>query len=248
MQGILTIFENFLLILVSILVFISPFYYLYKRKNTGSIKSHGISREIEGFAQSQQANYLVFFWALADGLFWFVIPEFLLLLLIFMRIRRKGNLLIYNLFGTIAGTILAYVINLPAHLLQQLPYIQPSMIQQCAVWFENSGIFALAHLPFSGVPYKVFVNLAPNYSILFATFIVAAVLARVAIYYVFYFLLDMIYPLLHRYVYRNYVYLFFVAVFIFTLIFMRVYNSYDASGTTSFNSQKIVLVQKPETV
>ena len=243
MQETLTVLGNFLFILVSILVFASPFYYLFKRQGHGSIKSHGINRELEGFFVSKQANYLVFFWAMCEALFWFVIPEFLLLLIIFMRIKRKRELLIYNIFGTIAGTVLAFSINLPAHLIEKLPYIQPAMTGQVAAWFEKSGIFALIHQPFSGVPYKVFAYLGPNYHILIITFIIVAIAVSVARYFIVYILLSMLYPLLHRYVYRNYVYLFLVAVFIFSMIFIRVYNSYDNTYILSKGGQNTVLVR-----
>jgi hypothetical protein len=241
-QETLTVLGNFLFILASILVFASPFYYFFKRQGHGSIKSHGINRELEEFFVSKQANYLVFFWAMAEALFWFVIPEFLLLLIIFMRIKRKRELLYYNIFGTIAGTVLAFSINLPAHLIEKLPYIQPAMTKQVAAWFEKSGIFALIHQPFSGIPYKVFAYLAPNYHILIILFIVTAIVVSIARYFVVYYLLDLLYPLLHRYVYRNYVYLFLVVVFIFSLLFIRVYNSYDSSYTMEVSDQNSALI------
>ena len=247
MQETLTVIGNFLFIVVCILVFASPFYYLFKRQRHGSIKSHGINREIEGFFASKQANYLVFFWAMGEALVWFVIPEFLLLLIIFMRIKRKRELLYYNIFGTIAGTVLAFSINLPAHLIEKLPYIQPAMTQQVAAWFEKSGIFALIHQPFSGIPYKVFAYLAPNYHILIILFIITAIVVSVARYLIVYLVLNLIYPLLHRYVYRNYVYLFLVVVFIFSLLFIRIYNSYDRTYIIGVGGQNTVLIRDAKT-
>jgi len=247
-QEALTVLENFVLILVSILLFASPFYYFYKRQSHGTIKAHGINRELEQFFASKQANYLVFFWAMAEVLVWFIIPEFLLLLIIFMRIHRKRELLIYNIFGTIAGTVLAFSINLPAHLIEKLPFIQPAMTQQVAAWFDKSGLFALIHLPFSGIPYKVFVYLAPNYHILIITFIFMAILVSIARYLVVYGVLNLIYPLLHRYVYRNYVYLFLVAVFIFSMLFLRVYNSYDNTYTLDASAQNTVFLHNARIV
>jgi hypothetical protein len=243
-QETLTVLGNFLIILFSILVFSSPFYYLYRRQGHGTIKSHGINREIAGFLQSKQADYLIFFWAMANALFWFIIPEFLLLLIIFMRTKHRRELLIYNIFGTVAGTVLAFAINLPDYLIEKLPYIQPAMTGQVATWFDKSGIFALIHQPFSGVPYEVFAYLGPNYHILIIVFIIVAVLVSLARYFIVYFVLNLIYPLLHRYVYRNYVYLFLVVVFIFSLLFIQVYNSYDSSYTISVGGQNTVAIRK----
>ncbi len=247
MQETLTVLGNFLLILVSILLFTTPFYYLFKRQGHGSIKAHGINREIEQFFGSKQANYLVFFWAMAGALAWYIIPEFLLLLVIFMRIKRKRELLYYNIFGTIAGTVLAFAINLPAHLIEKLPYIQPAMVQQCTAWFDKSGIFALLHMPFSGVPYKVFVYLAPNYHILIIVFIIMAILVSLARYFAVYIVLCLIYPLLHRYVYRNYVYLFLIIVFIFSILFIRIYNSYDNTYNIGVGGENTVLIHNAKT-
>jgi hypothetical protein len=242
MSETLTIFENYLIILVSILVFTSPFYYFYKRQGHGTIKSHGINREIAGFLQSKQSDYLVFFWAMCEALFWFIIPEFLLLLVIFMRTKRKRELLIYNILGTVAGTVLAFSFNLPVHLIERLPYIQPAMTAQVAAWFEKSGIFALIHQPFSGVPYKVFAYLAPNYHFLIIFFIIVVVLVCVARYLIVYVVLNFISPLLHRYVYRNYIYLFLVVVFIYSLIFIRVYNSYDHTYDIGFAVDRTAII------
>jgi hypothetical protein len=243
MNANLLVILNFLFIFASILIFASPFYYFFKRQGHGSIRTHGLSREIEEFFQSRQANYLVFFWAMGEALFWFVIPEFLLLLVIFMRIKRKRELLIYDIFGTIAGTVLAFTINLPAYLIEKLPYIQPAMVQQCAAWFDKHGIFALMFQPFSGVPYKVFAYLAPNYHILIIVFVIAAVTVRIARYYIFYALFSTIYPVLHKYVYRNYAYLFVVAVFIFSLLLVKVYASYEHPNIMGMGGQETVLIR-----
>jgi membrane protein YqaA with SNARE-associated domain len=246
MQNILIIFQNFIFILVCILIFASPFYYLYKRKGHGSIRVHGLNREIENFLTSKQSNYLIFFWALSEALIWFIIPEFLLLLVIFMRTRLKRNILIFDILGTIAGTVLAFVINLPAHLIEKLPYIQPSMVQQTADWFEKNGLFALAYQPFSGIPYKVFAYLGANYHILIIVFIAAAVLVRVARYFIFYTLFNNLYPYLHKFVYRYYVILFVVAVFIFSFLLLQVYQSYDYQYTKGSGGIESLFQQKAE--
>lgn len=227
MQNLIAVFGNYLIVLASFLVFIAPFYYLYKRKSHGSIRVHGLNREIESFFNHRQTNYLFFFWAMAEALFWFIIPELLLLSVIFMRTRRRRDLLIYDIFGTIAGTILAFVINLPTHLIEKLPYVQSAMVQQCIEWFEKSGIFALMYQPFSGVPYKVFAYLGPNLHILIVFFIIAAVAVRIARYAVVYLLANKLYSVFHSFVYHYYVPLFLFAVFIYSLSLLQVYNAFS---------------------
>lgn len=182
---------------------------------------------MENFFTSKYANWLVFFWAMAEALVWFVIPEFLLLLLIFMRIRRKRELLYYDIGGTVAGTLVAFVFHVPERLIASLPYIQPSMVAQVKYWYNHHGILGLAYQPFSGVPYKVFTNLAPQYHFFVLTFLVVAVLVRISRYYLIYLFFSGIYPLLHKYVYRNYARLFLVATFIFSVLLLRVYMTYS---------------------
>jgi hypothetical protein len=226
MSAVLLVLVNFFLILVSILIFASPFYVVYKRRQGKLSDSRGINREIENFFQSPQANWLVFFWAFGEALFWFVIPEFLLLLIVFMRVRRKRELLLFDIYGTIAGTILAFIINLPVNIIEKIPYIQPAMVHQAEIWYQKYGLFALAYQPFSGVPYKVFAFLAPNYHLFIIFFIVAAVFVRVARYYIFYAIFSSIYPVLHKYVYRNYVRLLLIVIFIFSLMLLKVFAAY----------------------
>ena len=224
---VLKIIGNYLLIQVSIVLFILPFYWLYRRKYLpdGEFKVN-FNQHLEYFFSSKYANWLVFFWAMGEALVWFIIPEFLLVLLVFMRIRRKRELLYYDIYGTAAGTLAAFIIPIPASLLDKIPYVQPSMVSQAEYWFSKHGILALAYQPFSGVPYKVFTHLAPNYHFFIGTFLVFAVIVRISRYYIIYLLASGIYPFLHKYVYRNYARLFVVATFIFSLLLLRIYTSW----------------------
>lgn len=226
MHTVAVILLNYLLILLAIVLFSSPFYLLFRKHRQNVPDKLVINREAEDFFQSKQANLLVFFWAFGEALVWFVIPEFLLLLVIFLRIRRKRELLFYDIYGTAAGTLVAYLINLPVHLIDKLPYIQPKMVAQTQVWYQQHGIFGLIYQPFSGVPYKVFTFLAPHYHFFILLFLAAAIVVRVARYYIFFAMFSLIYPVLHKYVYKNYTRLFLVAVFIFSILLLRVYDSY----------------------
>lgn len=221
----LIIIANFLLILALIIIFATPFYLVYRHKKHDG-RRQDISSEMESFFQSRQANWLVFFWAMGEALIWFVIPEFLLLLIIFMRVNRKRELLFYDIYGTIAGTILAFAIKLPVHLIDKLPYIQPRMVDQTSSWYSQHGIWGLLYQPFSGVPYKVFTFLAPHFHFFILAFLVVAVIVRIARYYIFFAIFSQIYPVFHKKVYQNYVPLFFIAVFIFSILLLRVYHNY----------------------
>lgn len=226
MQTIALVLLNYIVILGAILLYTAPFYLLFRKKRHSSQSYQGINAEIENFLGSRQANWLVFFWAFGEALVWFVIPEFLLLLVIFLRIHRKRELLFFDIYGTITGTVVAYTINLPVHLIDKLPYIQPKMVEQTQIWFQQHGLLGLIYQPFSGVPYKVFTFLAPHFHFFILAFIVVAVIVRVARYYIFFSMFSLSYPALHRFVYKNYVRLFLITVFVFSVLLFRVYNSY----------------------
>lgn len=227
MQTLLIVILNFVFIFAAIVLFAAPFYLWFRFKRPRKPKELNINREAEDFFQSRQANWLVFTWAFGEALIWFVIPEFLLLLIIFLRIQRKRELLFFDIYGTAAGTVLAYIINLPVHAIDKLPYIQPKMVTQTETWYHQHGLLALTSQPFSGVPYKVFTFLAPHYHFFILFFLIAAIMVRIARYYIFFAMFSLIYPVLHKYVYRNYARLFVAAVFIFSVLLLRVYEAYS---------------------
>lgn len=223
------IIKNYFFIQLSVLSFFAPFYllYRYKHQKSGAIKL-SFNEHLEYFFGSKEANLLIFAWAALEAIVWFVIPEFLLLLIVFLRIRKKIQLLLYDIYGTIVGTIIAIVIPLHSNNdILKIPYLQSNMIAQTEVWYQSMGIFGLISQPFSGIPYKVFTLTIDRFEFFLPMFIILAVFVRVSRYYFFYLIFSGIYPFLHKFVYRNYIPLFIVACFIFTVGFLRVYNLYD---------------------
>lgn len=209
------------------LVFAAPFYWLYLRRHYREKKIKvGINRHLELFFSSKYATYLVYFWAVGEALIWFVIPEFLLLLLIFMRIKDKLKLLYADILGTVTGTLIAWVIHVQPEVITRMPYITDNMVAQTQLWYQNHGIFALIYQPFSGVPFKVFTHLASDYHLFVVGYLLFAVLVRISRYAVAYGVLTGMYNTLHTYIYRNYIKLFFIASFVFTLLLLKVVMVY----------------------
>lgn len=234
MANIILILQNYLFIQFSILLFFAPFYLSYRFRH--KLNELSFSEHLEYFFSSKEANFLVFLWAALEASVWFVIPEFLLLLIIFLRIKKKLQLFSYDVAGTIAGTILAFILPIPMEHISKIPYIQQHMVQQVEVWYQGLGIFGLIFQPLSGVPYKVFTLVAKNQVFFLPTFILMAVLVRITRYYFFYYIFSNIYPFLHRFVYKNYLPLFIIACFIFTLTLLKVYNYYGEIYTIEYSS------------
>jgi membrane protein YqaA with SNARE-associated domain len=223
-----TFAKDFIGIFFAMALFFAPFVALFWWRNREIIrqKKPHFNYFMERFFLSHEADALVFCWAAAEAIAWFIIPEFLLFLVIFMRIHRKFDLLKYDLLGTIAGSIVAILWRLPQSVFLHLPYIRPKMISQVQTWYQQHGIWGLLYQPFSGVPYKVFTHEAVNYHFFIPAFLVIAIVARMVRYLVVYEAVRAGYPLLHAFVRRHYVLLFLCATVIFTALLIRVVQLY----------------------
>lgn len=221
---------HFCFVFGSMVLFFAPFvavFYIRNRRQILDSQPH-FNFFMEKFFASVEANWLVFAWAAAEAVFWFIIPEFLLFLMIFMKVKRKINLLKYDIFGTIIGTIAGFVLHVSPRSLLQVPYVFQGMIDQVHFWYDKYGIWGLFFQPFSGVPYKVFTSLATDYHFFFVWFLIIAVIARISRYLIAYEVTRALYPLLHRFVRKHYAVLFIVAIMIFTGLLLRVASLYGA--------------------
>ena len=242
MSNLWQIIINYFFVQISILLFICPFYfvYLYKHKNA-SIKNIFFNCHIEDFLSSKQANYMIYIWAGAEAICWFIIPEFLLLLIIFLRVRNKKALLIYDILGTIAGTFLGLFISIFLKFnIATVPYITQSMVDQAKIWYQGLGLFGLFFQPFSGVPYKVFVATISGFHINLFLFLILAVFIRIARYYIFYTIFVNLYPFWHNFISKNYIPIFLSGCFIFSFMFLKVYRSYGPSYTPNDDNVYII--------
>lgn len=176
---------------------------------------------------SPESNYLVMVWAMCEALVWFVIPEFLLILVVFMKVHKKFDLVKYDIIGTVIGTAIGFMIRLSDDTFLRIPFVYQRMIDQTHVWFEQYGIWGLLNQPFSGVPYKVFIHVAHEYHFFIVLFIFIAVFARIFRYVVVYEVTKALYPLCHKFVRKHYSVLFIFAIAIFTALLMKVSHMYQ---------------------
>lgn len=178
------------------------------------------------FFVSKQSNWLIATWAACEAIFWFVIPEFLLFLIVFMKVKHKTQLVTYDIVGTVIGTCIGLYISMSSQTMVHIPYIFPKMLESVHGWYQSMGIFGLINQPFSGVPYKVFVSEAHSYDFNLFIFILFAVLVRLSRYVIAYGVLLAIYPFLHRFVFKYYALLFPLGIFFFTFMLMKVSQIY----------------------
>lgn len=220
---------HFAVIFISITLFFAPFvgvFWYRNRRDIKQAKPH-FNYFMERFMTSKESNYLILTWAAAEALVWFVIPEFLLILVVFMKVHRKFDLVKYDIIGTVIGTIIGFVVYVQQDVFLRVPYIYQKMLDQTGVWFDQQGIWGLLYQPFSGVPYKVFIHVAHDYHFFIIFFLVIAVVARIFRYVIVYEVTKALYPLCHKFVRKHYAILFVFAIAIFTALLMRISQIYS---------------------
>lgn len=219
---------NFFVVLSSIGLFFAPFVFVFwfRRRTEIAGKNPHFNYFMEKFFLSKESNLLVMTWAAAEAIAWFVIPEFLLVLVVFMKVRRKMELVIYDIIGTTIGTIFAVWLHFSDTTLLSLPYIYQGMITNVEGWYDQYGVLGIFFQPFSGVPYKVFNGLAFDHAFFIPLFIILAIIARMIRYLIVYEVTKAIYPFSHRFVRKHYLILFVIATLIFTILLMKVSLSY----------------------
>ncbi len=224
----LSFLVNFVVVFVAITGFFAPFVALfwYRHRLEIAAKKPHFNYFMERFFTSRESNMLVATWAAAEAVVWFVIPEFLLILIMFMKVKRKAQLVTYDILGTVVGTCIALALHLSPERLVRLPYIYPSMIEHVQTWFSDYGVWGIFFQPFSGVPYKVFNGLALDFGFFIPVLIILAVAARMLRYLIVYEVTKALYPFLHRFVRRHYAVLFILAMAVFTALLMKISASY----------------------
>lgn len=220
---------NFCVVFAAIFLFFLPFVavFWYRRRREMAGKRPHFNYFMEKFFHSPESNALIATWAAAEAVIWFVIPEFLLILIMFMKVRRKAQLVKYDIIGTVIGTIIALMLHLPERTLLALPYVYQDMVTHVNGWFSEYGIFGIFFQPFSGVPYKVFNALALDYGFFIPLFIILAVVARMLRYLIVYEITKALYPFVHRFVRKHYLVLFVVATMVFTILLMKISTNYS---------------------
>jgi hypothetical protein len=218
----------FIFVFGAILLFFAPFVaaFWWRSRRVIAEKKPTFNQFAEQFFMSKESNALIVTWAAAEAFIWFVLPEFLLFLIIFMKVRHKFDLLKFDIIGTVIGATIGILWHAPPAFLVTLPFVHEKMITQVHTWFSEWGVWGLFFQPFSGVPFKVFNHTALDYSFFIPLLILVAVAARMARYFVAYEITKALYPFLHKFVRKHYSILFVLAVLVFTMLLMRVSQIY----------------------
>jgi hypothetical protein len=124
---------------------------------------------------------VAFLWGLAEGTFFFVVPDVLLSLAAMLGTRRA----LRHVAAAVAGAVVAGTLmygwaadSLSARAaVERVPFVRPGMFVRVDASYAEHGAWALLRGPLSGIPYKVFAVQAPPHVPL-PSFLLATVPAR----------------------------------------------------------------------
>jgi len=125
---------------------------------------------------------LAFVWGLAEGCFFFIVPDILITLAAIFSPRRS----LFHIAAVVIGSLIAgssmyaWAASRPANAraaVARVPFVTTSMFDTVAADLQRDGAWGLCRGPLSGIPYKVYAVEAPTYVPLGA-FLLASVPAR----------------------------------------------------------------------
>jgi len=125
---------------------------------------------------------LAFLWGVAEGCFFFLVPDILITLAAIFSPRRSLVHLAAVVSGSLlgGGSMYAWAASQPANAraaVARVPFVAVSMFDTVAADLQRDGAWGLCRGPLSGIPYKVYAVEAPPYVPLGA-FLVVSVPAR----------------------------------------------------------------------
>lgn len=118
----------------------------------------------------------MFVWAVAEAMWWPLVPDSFLMGLAFAAPKKWRRLWFAAVAGTVVGGMMGIGLS---HLGADwdLPLVTDRMITAADVWLDG-GSMGLAHQPLSGVPYKAFVTQVPAHDISMPAWVAATVVFR----------------------------------------------------------------------
>ena len=218
------ILRQIFFISVCIILFFAPFFlgFLLKNRKKLTTKKMSYTSLMEEYFWSPCASVMVAIWVFAESIFWFVAPEFLLVFMLFLPKKRSAKLILYDFYGILAGTIFGLILPISMDFVRKTPYVYGSMISAVENWLREFGPFGLIFQPTSGIPYKIFIAESAAAGIPFFSFLIVAMIIRMARYATFFYSFQFLRRFFAKLISKHYaIYTIFVLV-IFSILLLRV--------------------------
>jgi 1-acyl-sn-glycerol-3-phosphate acyltransferase len=142
-------------------------------------KRSTLFERVARFAGSRAALWLVFAWAVAEAMWWPVIPDFLVGVLVLAAPTRWLVLAGTATAGSVLGGAIGFHLGMTGEwVASQALFLTPRMHEQAVMWMSEQGAVGLLRQPLSGIPYKVFALHAADTSMAFPGFVGMSLAAR----------------------------------------------------------------------
>jgi hypothetical protein len=134
--------------------------------------------QVKRFANSR-TNYLIaYLWGLAEGIFFFIIPDVYIGFITLIHISAGLKSLIFVLAGGLTSVTLIYLFPWLADLIQYIPGVTGQMIGKVNSDLQTFGSINVIMGPLSGIPYKIYSAQAVKLQLPFAQFFLWSIPAR----------------------------------------------------------------------
>jgi hypothetical protein len=140
---------------------------------------------IRRLAQDERlARHAGFWWGLAEGLFFFIVPDVYISFAALFAVRAGAVSWIASIVGSMVAVCLIYVFSaMPGveytRFLTMIPGISHSLIEQVRQTLASRGLPYTPFLVFGGVPLKVYAGLAFSLGLPLGTVLLWTALARI---------------------------------------------------------------------
>ena len=127
---------------------------------------------VYNFSFTYLALIIISIWAFFEASIWFIIPDFIILILILVNPKYYKKFFLITFISSIIGIMIYYLFvhlksELAFELLIRIPFTNSLMIEKITDLYVNEGVMSILKQSFSGVPSKVWTFVAAKSSFSF---------------------------------------------------------------------------------
>lgn len=122
-------------------------------------------QQLSDFFDSWLSSAIALFWGIAEGIFFFIVPDVYIGAVMLFRPRQGIRSLGYSVVGSLISACLLYIFRfafiaaIPLWFLS-LPGVTAPMIATTTMQMQQYGLSSLLLGPVSGIPYKIYTVIA----------------------------------------------------------------------------------------
>ena len=133
---------------------------------------------IEGFYNSQYAALILGIIALAESIFFPIIPDIFLISISILKPETAIWMALITVIGSITGAVIGYHISkvIGTQLIHR--FMKQKHLESAYNLFQKYGIWVILIAAFTPIPYKIFVIAAGFFKYNFKQFIIASIIGR----------------------------------------------------------------------